>query len=145
MHLVILDGLLVDRAEGAQADMQRNLGNVNAHRTDGVHQLRGEVQTGRGGGGAAQLLGVNGLVLALVLQLFGDVGRQRHLAELVQLLIQRFGVIGKGNIFVAVWQSLIHHSRQAAVAELHLSACLHPLAGAGQALPGVPFHLAQQQ
>ena len=145
MHLVVLNGFLIHGTEGAQADMQRNLGNVDAAGADRIHQLRGKVQARGGRGGAAQFLGVDGLVLALILELLRDVGRQRHLAELVQLLVQCLGVVGKGHILIAVRQRLVHHGGQAAVAELHLRARLHPLAGAGQTLPGIALDLAEQQ
>ena len=145
VHLVVLNGFLIHGTEGAQADMQRDLGNVDTAGADRIHQLRGKVQARGGRGSAAQFLGVDGLVLALILELLRDVGRQRHLAELVQLLVQCLGVVGKGHILIAVRQRLIHHGGQAAVAELHLRARLHPLAGAGQALPGIALDLAEQQ
>ena len=75
MHLVVADLVLLYRAEGAQTNVQCDLGNADAHGADGVHQLRGKVQPGGGSSCAAQLLGVDGLILALILQLLCDVGR----------------------------------------------------------------------
>lgn len=145
VHLVVGDLILHHGAEGAEADVQGHFSDADALGADGIHQLRGEVQTGRRGGGASKLLGVDGLILALVFELLGDIGRQRHFAKFVQLFIKRLGVIIKCNELVAVFQRLVHHGRQGAVAEAHLGAGLHPLAGLGKALPLVALDLTQQQ
>ena len=145
VHFVVGDLVLLHRAEGAQAHMERHLGDAHPFGPDGVHQLGREVEARRGRGGAAQLLGVHRLVLALVLQLFGDVGRQGHFAEGVQLFIEGLGVIAERDQLVAVLHRLVHGGGQGAVAEGDDVARVHPLAGLGQALPLVPFHLPQQQ
>ena len=98
-----------------------------------------------GSGSAAQLLGIDGLILALVVQLLGDIGRQRHLAELVQLLVEGLGVIVEGDELIAVFQRLVHDGRQAAVAKADLGTGLHPLAGLCKALPLVALNLPQEQ
>ena len=145
MHLVVGDLVLLHRSEGAQTNVQGDLGNADPHGADGVHQLRGKVQPGGGSSCAAQLLGIDGLVLALILQLLCDVGRQRHLAKFIQLFIKRFGIIIECNVLVAVLHGLVHHGGQTAVAKAHLCAGLHPLAGLCQTLPLVALHLPQQQ
>ena len=145
VHLVVADLVLLHRAEGAQTNMQCDFGNADAHSAEGVHQLRGKVQPGGGSSRAAQFLGVNGLILALILQLLCDVGRQRHLAKFIQLFIKRFGIIIECNVLVAVLHGLVHHSGQTSIAKAYLRAGLHPLAGLCQALPLVALHLPQQQ
>ena len=145
VHLMVGDLVLLHRSEGAQTNVQGDLGNADPHGADGVHQLRGKVQPGGGSSCAAQLLGIDGLVLALILQLLCDVGRQRHLTKFIQLFIKRFGIIIECNVLVAVLHGLVHHGGQTAVAKAHLCAGLHPLAGLCQALPLVSLHLSQQQ
>ena len=103
------------------------------------------MEAGCGSGSAAQLLGVDSLILALVVQLLGDIGRQRHLAELVQLLVEGLGVVVEGDELIAVFQRLVHDGRQAAVAKADLGTGLHPLAGLCKALPLVALHLPQEQ
>ncbi len=145
VHLVVGDLVFLHGAEGAQTDVQRHFCDVDALGADGVHQLRREVEARRGGGSTAKFFGIDGLILALVFQLLGDIGRQRHLAELVQLFVERFGVIIEGDKLIAVLQRLVHDGRQAAVAEADLGAGLHPLAGLCKALPLVALHLTQEQ
>ena len=115
--------------------MQGHFSNVHALGADGIHQLRREMKTGRRGCSTAKLLGIDGLVLALILQLLCDVGRQRHLAKFIQFFIKGLGVIIECNKLVAILQRFVHHSGQAAVAKAYLCAGLHPLAGLCQALP----------
>ena len=145
VHFVICDLILLHRAEGAKTHMQGHFSNVHALGTDGIHQLRREMQSGRGRCGAAQLLGVDSLILALILQLFGDVGRQRHFAKFVQLFIKRLSIVIKCNVLVAIFHGLIHHSSQGAIAKAHFGAGLHPLAGLCQTFPLVTFDLTQQK
>ena len=145
MHLVVGDLILHHGAEGAEAHMQGHFGNVHALGADGIHQFRGEVQASCGRCGAAKLLGIDGLVLALILQLLCDVGRQRHFAKFVQLFIKRLSIVIKCNVLVAIFHGLIHHSSQGAIAKAHLRAGLHPLAGLCKAFPLVTFDLTQQK
>ena len=145
VHLVIGDLILHHGAEGAEADVQGHFSDADALGADGIHQLRGEVQTGRRGGGAAKLLGVDGLILALVFELLGDIGRQRHFAKFVQLFIKGLGVIIECNKLVAILQRFVHHSGQGAVTKTDLGAGLHPLAGLCQALPLISLDLPQKQ
>ena len=139
------DLILLHGAEGAQTNVQCHLGNADTLGADGVHQLRGEVQAGRGCGRAAQLLGIHGLILALILQLLCDVGRQRHFAKFVQLFIKGLGIVIECNVLVAVLHGLVHHSGQAAVTKADLGADLHPLAGLCQAFPLVALDLTEQR
>ena len=125
--------------------MQGHFGNVHALGADGIHQFRREMKAGRGRCGAAKLLGIDGLVLALILQLLGDIGRQRHFAKFVQLFIKGLGIVIECNVLVAVLHGLVHHGGQAAVTKAHLRAGLHPLARLCKALPLVAFDLTQQK
>ena len=67
VHLVLLNIILVDRAEGAKANVQGHFHNVDPLGTDGIQQFRGKMQPGCGGSRAAKFFGVYGLVLALIL------------------------------------------------------------------------------
>ena len=125
--------------------MQGHFSNVHALGADGIHQFRGEVQAGRRGCSTAKLLCVNSLILALILQLLCDVGRQRHFAKFVQLFIKGLGIVIECNVLVAVLHGLVHHGGQAAVTKAHLRAGLHPLARLCQTLPLVAFDLTQQK
>ena len=145
VHLVIRDLVLLHGAEGSQTHMQGNLSNADTLGTDGIHQLRGEVQACRGCGSAAQLLGIDRLILALIFQLLGDVGRQRHLAKFIQFFIKGLGVIIECNKLVAILQRFVHHSGQGAVTKTNLGAGLHPLAGLCQTLPLISLDLPQKQ
>ena len=145
VHFVIRDLVLLYRAEGAQTHMQGHFSNVHALGTDGIHQFRGEVQASCGRCGAAKLLCVNSLILALILQLLCDVGRQRHFAKFVQLFIKGLGIVIECNVLVAVLHGLVHHGGQAAIAKAHFGAGLHPLAGLCQTFPLVTFDLTQQK
>ena len=145
VHFVIRDLILLHRAEGAQTHMQGHFSNVHALGTDGIHQLRREMQAGRRGCSTAKLLCVDSLILALILQLLCDVGRQRHFAKFVQLFIKCLSVIIKCNVLVAIFHGLIHHSSQGAIAKAHFGAGLHPLAGLCQTFPLVTFDLTQQK
>ena len=70
VHLVVGDLVFLHGAEGTEADMERHLGDVDALGADGIHQLWREVEAGCGSGSAAQLLGIDGLILALVCLLY---------------------------------------------------------------------------
>ena len=145
VHFVIRDLVLLYRAEGTQTHMQGHFGNVHALGTDGIHQLRREMKASRRGRSTAKLLGIDGLVLALILQLLCDVRWQRHFAKFVQLFIKGLGIVIKCNVLVAIFHGLIHHSSQGAIAKAHFGAGLHPLAGLCQTFPLVTFDLTQQK
>ena len=72
----------LDRLEGAGADMQIQLGECYAFVAQPVQQVAREMQPGGGGGDAAVMRRVHGLVALAVLgaRRTANVGRQRHLA-----------------------------------------------------------------
>ena len=145
VHLVVRDLIFHHGAECAQTHMEGHFSNADPLGPDGVHQLRSEMQAGCGRCGTAKLLGIHRLVLALVFQLFGDIGRQRHFAKLIQFFIKGLCVIIECNVLVAILHGFIHHSGQGAVTKADLGAGLHPLAGLCQALPLVAFDLTEEQ
>ena len=145
VHFVVCDLVLLHRAESTQSHVQGTLGNADTLGPDGIHQLRGEVQACRGCRRAAQLLGIDGLILALILQLLGDVGRQRHLAKFIQFFIKGLCIIIECYVLVAILHGFIHHSGQGAVTKADLGAGLHPLAGLCQALPLISLDLPQKK
>ena len=57
VHVVVLYLVLLDGAEGAQADVQRDEALAHALGGDAVQQFPREVQSCRGGGGGAELAG----------------------------------------------------------------------------------------
>ena len=84
VHRVILDIVLLDRTECAESDVQRNIGERNAFIGDALQKLRREVQPRRRRRRGTRVAGIYRLVTLLVRQLFLDIRRQRHFAELVQ-------------------------------------------------------------
>ena len=84
VHLMIQNIVLFDRPEGSKPDMERDLGDIDAHRSDLVHQLGCEMQAGSRRGGASFLFGVDRLIALFILKLFGDVRGERHLPDLVK-------------------------------------------------------------
>ena len=139
LHVLRLHG-----AEGAKPHVQQHRHDLNAHFADLFHQLRREVQPGGGGGGGAVVAGVDGLVAVAVLQLFVDVGRQGHLAQLVQHRLQR-ALADKLDDAAARVGRLQHARHQLAAAEGHFRAGLEPPPRAHQRLPLLGAELLEQQ
>src|SRR4051812_32035259 len=93
---MVLDAIDTDRLEGAVTDMQRDLGDLDPACGQCGGQLRREVQArGRRGDRSARLR-EHGLVpIAIVDGVVPlDVGRQRHVADGVDRLVQRRSVLG---------------------------------------------------
>ena len=144
VHLVLLDVLGLDRAEGAEADVQRD--EALAHALFGYlrQQLLGKMQSRGGRGGAAQLLGVDGLVALTVLEFGLDIRRERHFAQALEHL-EEDAVILELDYPVAAFGDLDDLGLELAVAEHQLGARLGLAARAGQALPAPAAEVAQQQ
>ena len=73
--------------------MQQNGNHVHPHVAHAGEQLRGKVQPCRRRGGAALLTRIDGLIARLVLELFMDIGRQGHLAQLVKYFLKHALVV----------------------------------------------------
>ena len=108
-------------------------------------QLGGEVQSGGWRGSGALVLGVDGLVTAAILQLFVDVGRQGHLAQLVEDFLE-YAVIHKTDNTAADFRHAGHDfTLQQPVAKGAHRAWLEAAARLDQGLPVGGVFAAQQQ
>jgi len=83
---VILDAIDADRLESSQADVQRDVGGLDAALTDSVENLRGEMEAGRGRGYGSALLRIDGLIaLAIARGIWArDIGRERDVADAIE-------------------------------------------------------------
>src|SRR4051812_36017074 len=79
----------VDRLEGPQADVQRDIGDLRARLAAAVENVRREVQPGGRSGYRSFLFGVHRLVALFIGEFFGpaNVGRERYVADSLQLLV----------------------------------------------------------
>ena len=136
VHMMLLDVIRLDGAEGAEADMERDETYPDAFFFDLFKQLGCEMQTRRGRCGAALLLGVDGLVSVLILESLGDIMRQGHLAYPVNYL-KEIALKAEFRHSVAVGQHFDYLGGQRAVAECEAVTLFCLFAGAGYDLPGV--------
>ena len=101
---MLLDLINLNRSEGTKTYVQSNLTVANALGLDLLKELVREVKTCGRSSGRALLLGIYRLVIALVLKLLGDVGRQGHIAYCIQNLVDGlvfFGIVIKSDNAVA--------------------------------------------
>ena len=113
MQLDLGDTIDADRLKSSEADVQRDVGNLNAARADRREDVVGEMQArGRRGHGPA-FAREDGLVAALIGLFVGprDVGRQRHVAEAIERSIE-VGYGGKAQGALAVFSARDHFSTQ---------------------------------
>ena len=102
------DFVLLDRTEGSQTDMEGHSGDVDPLGFDFFQQLVGKVQSCRRSCRRTQLMRIHRLITLVVLQLLGDVRRQRHIANLLQHRIDALPFIGKTNQAVAALHRFQH-------------------------------------
>src|SRR5688500_11471033 len=84
VHRVLLDIFLVDRPERIEANVQGHSHKLDTIRTEIAYQFLGKMQSRGGGRSRAFSSRIYGLVAFLVAEGLMDIGRQRHLAQLVQ-------------------------------------------------------------
>jgi len=92
MHLVVFGIVGLDWQEGASPHMQGHGVGGNAACSQGFEQFGRKVQACRRGGHRAVMLGIDGLVVLLVLRIFGafggDIGGQGHNADVADGIVQ---------------------------------------------------------
>ena len=113
---MILDLILLDGPERAEADVQRDVTDLHTHVRNLLQQFLRKVQAGRRRGGAAELAGINRLIALLILQLRLDIRRQRHFSQPLEHL-QKDAVIVKLHDLVAVGDRVDDRSGQFPVAK----------------------------
>ena len=121
VHDMIGDLVLLDRTERAQTDVQRDERELYALVLQRFEQLLRKVQTCGRRGSRAGRLGVDGLIALRVFELFLDVRRQRHRAELVENLKEN-ALIMEADQSVAVRLHRLDRRGQQAVAKRQLNA-----------------------
>ena len=125
--------------------MKRNISDVHSPALYIGKQLLCKVKPRGRCGGRAYLPRVNGLIALLVLQLFGDIGRQRHLTYLIEDGINARALIEKLSHAVAVGLDFGYLGSELSAAEDESSADLCLLAGTADELPFVIALLFEQQ
>ena len=137
---------LLDRAKGAEPDMQHDRHDRRAPRADLVKQFLGEMQPCRRRGSAARLAGIYRLIETVIFKFFGDIGRERHAADLLEHTVDRRAADRKGHDAVAFLNDVRDLAFKQAVAEDEPLADLRLFAGADQRLPGaVPVPTQEQE
>ncbi len=138
MHVVVFQFLFFHGAEGAQADVQRHLGDGNAFLADPFKQFFRKMQPRCGRRRAPVVLRVYRLIAVFVLKLVCDIGRERHFSERVQHLLEDPFILKMDEpvAFVRVPHDLAF---EPAVAEHKPRALAAFLAWLHQSLPDVIF------
>ena len=144
VHLVVLDVLRLHRAEGAQAHMEGDRGKDHAFFPDALHQLRGKVEPGRGGGSGTRFPAIDRLVPVRVGKVLFDVVGQGHFPQLLQNL-QEDALIVERDDPVARFQHLVDGGSEPAVAKGDVGPFFQPAAGIDDALPPALSQVFQQQ
>ena len=143
MHLMVFDFGFLDGAEGAETHMQGDGTDRDALPADLVKQRFGKVKTGRRGGGAAELAGIDGLIALAVVQLRLDVRGKRHFAETVEDF-QKYAVIKEADTPVSVGQDGLDAGAQLVFSEENLRTLTQMLSRAAEAFPAVIPEIAEQ-
>ena len=78
----------LDRPEGSQTHMKCDVRDLDSHFLNLCQQLFREMQTCCRCSRRSFVFRINRLIAVLILQTVGDVWRQRHLAELVENLLE---------------------------------------------------------
>ena len=103
------------------------------------------MQPGSGGGGGADLAGIDCLVAFLVLKLLLNIRRQRHLADLVKNSVE-IPLIREFDQTVSILYDFQYFGSHESVAKGKAISGLGTFAGAGQYLPNVvPFRGKKQK
>ena len=144
MHIVLLNVILLDRTERAEADVQRHIADAHTLRLYFLQQFRRKVQPRRRRGRAALDLGIDRLIALLIGKLLLDVGRQRHLAEALERFKEDALVIEPYHA-VSVRQHIHDLRRQLTAAKLHFRALAQMLARTHDAFPGLLSAVDEQQ
>ncbi len=86
VEFVILNTIDADWLESSEADVQRDLGSLDAALTNSVENLWSEMETGSGRRYRSALLGINGLIALAIAERIRarDVGRERDVADAIE-------------------------------------------------------------
>ena len=147
VHKVLLDLVDLYGTEGSKTYVKCNLAVADALSPDALEKLGGKMKSCGGSGCRALLLSVYGLVIALVLEPLGDIGRQGHIAYRVEHLV--YGliflcVVVESDYTVATVDNVCDGSLKYA-AEVEGRADLSSLAGANERLPLAAVEHAEEQ
>ena len=144
MHEVVGDLVLLDGAECAQTHMERDECGIYAVLTQLTELLISKMQSCGWCGCRACLMGIHRLITLLVRQLLRDIGREGHLAYLVEYLIEIAVILEMGDA-VAVLDYIGYLRAQLAAAEYEPCAGLRLLARTAEYLPCIESRLPEQQ
>ena len=90
MHDVLVKPIRFYRTERAESDVEHDGGNRNSLLAQSVHKFGREVKSCSRSRRTSLVLGVDGLVAAVVAELFRDIGRQGHKSDKVQDVVYVF-------------------------------------------------------
>ena len=136
MHMMLCHVVHLHGAEGPESDMQGDIADIDTFCPDLLQQLRREMQACRRRSCAAFIFCINRLIAVLILQVMGDIRRQRHLAKAVKHFLENT-LIMELHQPVSVLHDLENRCGQTSVAERHLRAGLQLFAGPHQRLPDI--------
>ena len=108
VHFMIEYIILFYGTESTKSDVERYKRSVNAFLAELCKHVFGKMKSRSRSGGRAYLVGIDGLLSVLVLQLFGNVRRQRHLTDTVKHFKYAVAVIGKLGYPVAAL-GIVHY------------------------------------